>query len=245
MSLFRPTASKYLGTLGCAAAVIVGLLSIWSSSAAAAPKPPPGPASPVAVTAPAVTAPAPPDARLAPIGPASAKLDDALAVCPGQTFAQQFEAFGDTNYYTLVQGSQFNGGPEGWELMSGAKVVEGTRPDGTTGGVLDLPSGAVAVSPAVCVTLQYPTARAWVQAVAGGGGITTGVYYAGAKATGQVVGQLTGAKNGEWGLSESFEVKPELTGAQEGVREVRFVFANTTKGSDFHLSGLFVDPRMR
>ncbi len=222
MSLFRPTAIKHIRNLGCAAVLVLGLLSIWSASA-------------MAHSQPEAKAPK----------PAPAKVSAELAVCPGQTFAQEFGAFADSNFYTQVEGSQFNGGPEGWELRNGAEVVEGTRPDGSTGGVLDLPSGAIAISPPVCVTLQYPTARAWVESVQGGGGVTVGVYYAGTKATGQVVGQLTGKTVGGWELSSPFNVKPELTGSQEGIREVRFVYANTTRTSDFHLSGLYVDPRMR
>ena len=225
MSLFRPTAFKYMRNLGCAAVLVLGLLGIWSASAMAS-HPEKG-------------------AKAGHEKAAPVKVIEELAVCPGQTFAQPFEALGDSNYYTLVEGSEFNGGSEGWELQNGAGIVEGTRPDGSTGGVLDLPSGAIAVSPPVCVTMQYPTARAWVQSVQGGGGVTVGVYYAGAKSTGKAVGQLSGETQGGWELSSPFDVRPELTGKQEGVREVRFVYANTTKDSDFHLSGLYVDPRMR
>ena len=40
--------------------------------------------------------------------PAPAKVNAELAVCPGQTFSQPFETFKDSNYYTLVEGSEFN-----------------------------------------------------------------------------------------------------------------------------------------
>jgi hypothetical protein len=183
---------------------------------------------------------------LAKKGPDAAVKAEVAAVCPGQTFAQPFEALKDSNYYTLVEGSEFNGPDEGWELKNGAEIVEGTRPDGSTGGVLDMPSGSYAVSPPVCVTLQYPTARAYVENVQGGGGVAVGVYYAGAKTgpTGQPVGQLNAKQGRGWELSNSFNVKPQLTGSEEGVREVRFIYANLNKSSDFHLAGLYVDPRM-
>ena len=45
----------------------------------------------------------------APVKQAPAKVSAELAVCPGQTFAQPFEALKDSNYYTLVEGSEFNG----------------------------------------------------------------------------------------------------------------------------------------
>jgi hypothetical protein len=207
MSLFRPTAlNRYIWNLGCAAGLILGLLSLWSASAMASQ------ASPEA------------------------------AVCPGQTFSQPFEAFGDSSYYTLVEGSEFNGGAEGWELSGGAEVVEGIRPDGSIGGVLDLPSGAVAVSPAVCVTLDYPKARTWVDAGDGDGGVTVRVVYAGGS---EAKSQLRDKDENGWTLSKQFNVKPQLEGKEEGVREARFVYSNDTKSSDVQVWGLYVDPRMR
>ena len=53
----------------------------------------------------------------------------AASTCEGQTFSQPFEALGDYNYYTLVQGSQFNSSSEGWRLSDGAQIVEASRPD--------------------------------------------------------------------------------------------------------------------
>ncbi len=208
MSLFRPTALNYIRNLGCAAGLILVLLSLWSASAMAS------------------------------------NAGSAAAVCPGQTFSQPFEAFGDSNWYTLVEGSEFNGGAEGWELSGGAAVVDGIRPDGSFGGVLKLPSGAEAVSPAVCVTLDYPKARTWVDAVDGGGGVAVEVVYP-EKPQGVATGRLSDKSENNWTLSRQFNVKPQMAGGQEGVREVRFVYANKTKSSDFHIWGLFVDPRMR
>jgi hypothetical protein len=241
MTLSRPTASRFAGKFGSAIGISLGVLAMSATPSLAAKS------SPEAATvAPAVATATAPATAAAQVKAAPAKLSAELAVCPGQTFAQPFEALKDANYYTLVEGSEFNGPNEGWELNNGASVVEGTRPDGSSGGVLDLPSGSYAISPAVCVTLQYPTARAYVEDVDGGGGVTVGVYYAGAKSgpVGQPVGQLNAKQGKGWELSSSFNVKPQLGGSEEGVREVRFIYANTTKGSDFHLSGLYVDPRM-
>ena len=170
--------------------------------------------------------------------------DAGTAVCPDQTFSQTFSEFGDSNWYTLVEGSEFNGGAEGWTLSGGAKVVEGIRPDGSFGGVLSLPVGATAESPAVCVTLDYPKARTWVDSVDGGGGVTLELVYP-EKPEGVATGRIGDKSANNWTLSRQFNVKPQMAGGQEGVREVRFVYANNTKSSDFNVWGLFVDPRMR
>ncbi len=170
----------------------------------------------------------------------------AVATCEGQTFSQPFTAWKDYNYYTLVQGGAFNSAAEGWELSRGAQIVQTTRPDGTTGGVLNLPSGAKAVSPPVCVTLQYPTARVWVRNVKGAEGVSVGVAYAGTPtATNpQNVGQVHGQQN-SWTLSDPFNLQPQTAGSTERARELRLVFLAGGQTSDFQLDGLYVDPRMR
>ncbi len=168
------------------------------------------------------------------------------ASCEGQTFGQPFEAFGDENYYTLVPGSQFNGPEEGWTLSGGAKIVSVTRPDGSSGGVLQLPKGSEAVSPPMCVTLLYPTARLWAAAVAETrGSVKTQVVYSSAKgvAVARTVAKLQ--PEAAWSPSEAFEVRPELGGNKEGPRPVRFVFAAKSDKEPFDLYDLYVDPRMR
>ncbi len=167
------------------------------------------------------------------------------AVCEGQIFAQPFGAFKDSNYYTFVPGSDFKGPSQGWELSKGAQIIQTTGP---AGGALDLPSGAVAVSPPVCVTLLYPTARVWVRNVKGGEDVSVGVgvAYANTKTATNPknVGQVHGQQN-SWTLSEPFNVQPQIAGSVEETREVRFVFVAGGRTSDFQLSGLYVDPRMR
>jgi hypothetical protein len=170
---------------------------------------------------------------------------EAPATCEGQTFAQQFSGYGDSHYYTLAPGGEFNSTSEGWELSKGAQIVQTARPYGT-GGVLNMPSGSVAVSPPVCVTLQYPTARVSVRDVIGSEGVSVAVAYTNTKTAeapknvGQVHGQQT-----SWTLSSPFNVQPQTAGPSEALREVRFVFTANGRTSDFQLSGLYVDPRMR
>jgi hypothetical protein len=230
MSSFRHAASRITMKIGCTMGASLALLvAIYLPAAANAAEP----EIQAAQTQEAVVS--------APVA-ASAKVNAELAVCPGQTFLQPFTELKDNNYYTLVQGSESASTGEGWELQGGASVVESTRPDGSTGGVFDLPSGAVAISPPTCVTLQYPTARAWVQDSEGGGGVQVSVLYAGTSAPTHV-GALKAKAGKGWQLSVPFNVQPQLTGEEEGVREVRFVYANTGRKSDYQVAGLYVDPR--
>ncbi len=170
------------------------------------------------------------------------------AVCPGQSFSQPFAALGDSNYYTEVPGSEFTSPAEGWQLRGGAHVVAGTRPDGSTGSVLDLPGGAVAVSPPVCVTLQYPTARVWTHSLDGKPRVSVAVGYASTNTLARAtrLGSLEDDATGEgWSLSAPFEIQPQLGGRLEETRDVRFIFTAETGHADMQLFGLYVDPRMR
>jgi hypothetical protein len=169
----------------------------------------------------------------------------AQAVCPGQTFSQPFSGLEDSNYYTLVPGSEFEGGGEGWQLLHGAHVSNSQRPDGSEGSVLDLPSGSMAISPPVCVTLQYPTARVWTRAGADSDNVIVAVVYTGTRsATVPVAVGAVGGTGEEWQLSEPFALDPELGGKNEEAREVRFVFAPASRGGETQIFGVYVDPRM-
>jgi hypothetical protein len=196
-----------------------------------------------------LSAPAMASAEAAPApeaNPASAQLDAELAVCPGQTFSQPFQSLGDVNYYTLVEGSEFGQGEQGWLLLGGARIVEASRPDGSQGPVLDLPGGAVAISPPVCVTLQYPSARTWTEAGPSAGSLTVAVsYHAGRNAAGWSVnvGSISGASSEGWELSRPMALDPQLGGREEGVRYARFLYVANGRRADFHVSGLYVDPR--
>jgi hypothetical protein len=165
--------------------------------------------------------------------------------CSGQTFSQPFTSFGDLSYYTLLPGSDFNSWGSGWQLRGGAGVVTTKRADGSIGNVLNLPSGSRAVSPPLCVTLDYQTARTWVHNVVGSEGVTVSVSYAGTSTAcnPQSIGVVTGQQS-NWALSNSLNIHPEIAGTAAGTREVRFTFVAGGRVSDFQIWDFWVDPRM-
>lgn len=82
--------------------------------------------------------------------------------CTGQSFSTPFARFGDWSQYTLAPGGSFEGA-SGWSLSGNASVTSGNE-SYTVGGAGDarslrLPMGSSAVSPPLCVGLQYPTMR--------------------------------------------------------------------------------------
>ena len=116
-----------------------------------------------------------------------------------------------------------------------------TLANGSTGTVLDLPSGAKAVSPTMCVTSDYPTARTMVKDVVGSEGVFFYVSYEGTNTwdsprnTGQVHGNNTA-----WTLSGKVNVQPSGT---PGWQPVRFTLIGGGKTSRFQIYDLYVDPR--
>ena len=189
----------------------------------------------VAGTAPAMAAPVYDD------GPA--EIDSTACIYPQLT--QTFLSAGDSNQYYLAPGQTDADGfvGDGWKLQNGAQVVSTTLDDGSTGQVLDLPSGSRAVSPTMCVDSGFKTARTMVRNVIGGEGVQFYVSYAGTptwtqpKGTGQVHGD-----HSDWTLSGPVNLQPSSV---PGWQLVRLSFIPGGKTSDFQIYDLNVDPRMK
>jgi hypothetical protein len=178
----------------------------------------------------------------APAAQAATSVDTSM--CSNPLLSQPFLAWGDSNWYTLMPGetpNSFDG--SGWQLSGGAKITRTTLADGTTSSVLDLPSGSKAVSPIICVTSSYPTARTMVRDVKGSEGVFFYVSYEGTstwntpKNTGQVHGNSTA-----WTLATPVNLQPYNVSGWQPMRITLIPGGNT---GDFQLYNLYVDPRMR
>jgi hypothetical protein len=86
--------------------------------------------------------------------------------CDSQQFSHPFAQWGDNANYTPVPGGAFEPGQKGWALSGGAKIVTGNERFNVRSAhdsrSLQLPAGAVATSPSMCVGLAEPTIR-WFQ----------------------------------------------------------------------------------
>jgi hypothetical protein len=181
-------------------------------------------------------------------GPADAAGIAAPAWCSNPVLTQPFLAWGDQSYYTLVRGqgdSGFVG--NGWTMTGGARVVTTQLSDGTTGGVLDLPSGANALSPIVCVNSSYPDARMLVNDVSGDEGVEVDVSYLNMDSwipswTQPVdLGAVNGGQS-TWALSDPVDLP---TPADDGWQLARFTFAAGGTSSEFQIYDFYLDPYSR
>jgi hypothetical protein len=167
--------------------------------------------------------------------------------CTYPALTQPFLSGGDANWYMLAPGQavdSFSG--SGWTLSGGAKVKSATVASGQTASVLDLPSGARAVSPPICVDNGFQTARMMARTVKGAGAVHVSATYEGISLLGIQVsfprdsGTVRGATN--WAASNPVNVRPD---DRSGWQVVRFTFAGEGAGSESQIYNYYVDPRMK
>jgi hypothetical protein len=89
------------------------------------------------------------------------------AACPPQPVAQRFMQWRDPAWYAALPGGGFEEGTAAWTLTGGSAVAEGNEPFyiGTPADhrSLQLPPGASATSPAICIGAGHPTLRLLVR----------------------------------------------------------------------------------
>jgi hypothetical protein len=166
------------------------------------------------------------------------------SACTPPQLSQPFLSTGDSNWYTLAPGESSNSfDGTGWTLSGGARIVQAQLANGTTTSVLDLPSGSTAISPVMCLTSDYPKARAVVRSIVGGGGVGMYVSYDGTNTwhNPHHTGDLNGRANG-WGLSGRADVQP---GNQSGWQLVQFTLQPNGNNNEFQILNFDVDPRCR
>lgn len=161
--------------------------------------------------------------------------------CTAPALSQPFLGWGDSNQYALVPGeSADNFDGTGWTLLRGAQIVTTTLADGSTGQVLDLPSGSVAVSPPVCLASNYPTARTMIQNVGNGGG---GVAVVSRDLDSRAIEPLQTLNAGSsWSLSQPFNTLSENF---EGWNQFQFAFIAYGQAAEYQLYNFYVDPYSR
>jgi hypothetical protein len=176
-------------------------------------------------------------------GTAQAASTSSTSPCsdPNYTLTQPFSAApsNDANWYMLAPGQTtdaFNGA--GWTLTGGAKIVTTTLADGATSTVLDLPAGAKAVSPQICVDSAYPTARLRLRDVSGPPSVSMFVAYAGGSPS--PTNGLAGGTS--WGVTPPIQLHP---GNLSGWQEAQYTFEGGAKGTEAQLYDFYIDPRCR
>jgi hypothetical protein len=163
--------------------------------------------------------------------------------CQEPLIVNPFTAWGDFRDYVLAPYGDFeNSALPGWILEGGATAMR----DAAGRGVLRMPEGSTATSPAMCIDLNYPTMRYFVRdADADSARLRTQVMYVdhATAYTPYTVGKLTAKPN--WRLTEDIEIEPERGGVDPGWRRVAFRLVAPRDEGDIRIDDFYIDPRMR
>ena len=167
-----------------------------------------------------------------------------------------FTKFGDRLDYVLAPGGGFNASVDGWQLSGGAKVVKSDK-----GSSLQLPQGAKAISPSICIDLNYPTFRFYNKVVksatlalgsADDADIRVEVVHLAVRNPMWEEVKTFDGKQGTsagsgWRLSDPVQLKPDLGGARAGARQValRFTADYAKRGDSFLVDDVYIDPMRR
>jgi hypothetical protein len=175
--------------------------------------------------------------------------------CTAPLIQNPFLRFGDQRDYVMAPDGSFEDAVlSGWQLSGSARRVTEADPvdlgadDGA--GMLSLAARATAISPTMCVDLNYPTFRVLTKAV----GRTDSsefkievIYPDSAKPTWEELSkfdgkQFTNAGSG-WRLTNDMDMNPSIGGKAAGFRRVAFRFTALT--GTWRVDDLYVDPRRR
>jgi len=192
--------------------------------------------------------------------PSSPTTDPSRSTCENPVLGTPYAAIGDARSYVLAPGGSFEeaGGP-GWGLHGGASVDQDDR----HGGQLVLPAGASAVSPSMCIDLDYPHLR-FSHKVTGRFAKAVDIkveviYPQTADAAWVGAGQFADAAgtpvDAGWRVSPDVNLMPELGGTQWGARDVALRFTavpaaaararRASAGAEVRVDDVFIDPRAR
>ena len=175
--------------------------------------------------------------------------------CSAPLIENPFGRFGDYRNYVMAPDGSFEDSVlSGWQLSPAAQRATEADPvdlganDGA--GMLSLPARGTAISPTMCVDLDYPTFRVLTKAVhkPDSSEFKVEVVYPDSdkpewveltKFDGK---QFTNAGSG-WRLTSDMDMKPDLGGKRAGFRRVAFRL--TALSGNWSVDDLYVDPRRR
>lgn len=174
--------------------------------------------------------------------------------CQVPLIENPFGRFGDTRNYVLAPDGSFEDPVlSGWQLSGATRVTEADpvtfgANDGR--GMLAMPARSTAISPTMCVDLDYPTFRVLTKAVGKPDSSEFKievVYPDSKKREWEELSKFDGKQfvnaGSGWRLTSDMDMKPDLGGKTAGFRRVAFRF--TALSGNWRIDDLYVDPSRR
>jgi hypothetical protein len=183
-----------------------------------------------------------------PIASAQAATLAATTPCGTTTLSQPFTPWGDTGYYWLLPGGNFEGSLTGFTLSGGAAKVAGSEPFAATGSLgawsLSLPAGASLQTPFVCVDGADTYFRFFALNKAASSSVAVSVVYtvAGLQ-TSFIVGTVTG--DSKWTPSAAMHTGGKIASKLSLNGTAQMALRFTAIGGTSQIDDIFIDPRLK
>jgi hypothetical protein len=182
------------------------------------------------------------------LSPTPARAATSTGACPSSTLSQPFSRWGDSNFYELLAGGDFEGSLSGWTLSHGAQKASESEPFGATGTVgawsLALAPGASAQSPFTCVTASDSSFRFFARNEGPSATLVVDVVYKTPLGNVSVPVGAVSLKSG-WQPTPSMPTGAAVAGALSGNGTAQMALRFIALTGSSRIDDVFVDPRMR
>lgn len=171
--------------------------------------------------------------------------------CGSETSSQPFARWGDSSYYTLMPGGNFETSLS-WPLVGGAKVVSGNE-SYYVGGAgdshsLGLSAGSSATSLASCTSIYHPTVRFFVRNTgASGSRLEVQALYPGllGGVSTATLGQISGSASWTPSPAMPLLVSNLLSTLSLNQTVIAFRFTPMDSTGAWSIDDVYLDPRAR
>ena len=173
---------------------------------------------------------------------------ESARTCENPAIEQPFASFGDNRDYVLAADGAFEDATlPGWQLKGGPRVADGNEPYFVRSAgdrrSLHLPAGSSAISPSMCVDLNYPTFRLFARALGlSPGRLKVDVVYPDVRDADWTTVAQHGPRS-DWFLTGDMPLTPGLGGSEAGPRRVALRYTATGLAGSWKVDDVYIDPR--
>ena len=182
------------------------------------------------------------------VGSAQAASANLTTRCGTVSVSQPFTQWGDSGYYSLMPGGDFESGLTGWTLTGGAAAVAGSEPYAAAGSLgslsLSLPAGASAQTPFVCVDDSDTDFRFFALNQTPNAAVVVSVVYT---IAGNQLAFPVGVATGDsaWTPSSAMRTGSMLAARLSPARTAMVAIRFTAFRGTSQIDDLFLDPRLK
>lgn len=169
--------------------------------------------------------------------------------CPTFTTTEPFTPWGDLGDYFLGPAADFEGSLTGWTAKGGAKIVSGNETyyvnSPSDSHSLLLPKGGSVTSPSICVTLDTPDLRMFVENTSTAAAtLQINMTYTNnlGKAATATVGKFTVPKSSAWAPTVPVLFLANIQSILSNNDQTWVTFQFVASGSSLQIDDFYVDP---